>query len=285
MQTTCFSRRRVRTEALLGILAILAIIVLGIGTMGSASAQSIPTTASGYLGSSGAGAQPSSDSSPQPREFLPAPGYCTPCLYYSGDFDSAGPNPDGLLNGNMSLVPLARIFTPFTVPSGHTWYVNGLLINTLSISNTGTHTPKRAGWSIWTGVSAGVAGTLIYAGANKATFAPTGRTLSGVYTEFTVKMALNQPIALAAGTYFLNVTPQCTNSSTCSGQLFYETDVEDALPAHRHGPPSIEDDSFLEYSGNSSYYVAATTQGAGLDLFSFGIEGTCVTGTGAACSF
>ena len=270
---------------------VLAAFVVSVGLSmslgaGWARAQSFPLTARDYIGPSALVSQPASEPASDPERLLPAPSYCTPCLYYSGDFDAAGPNPDALINQNGVVGGLAQTFTPFTVPSGHTWYITGLLINTLSISSTGTHSPKKAGWSIWRGVSAGTAGTLVFAGANKATFTPTGRTLLGVYTEYTVHVALSQPITLGAGEYFVNVMPQCTDPTACSGQLFYESDVEDALPAHHHGPANLVDSSFFNSSAFTLDYVAASSQGAGLDLFSFGVIGTCaVTATASACSF
>ena len=254
--------------------------------VGWARAQSVPLTAREYLGPSAPASQPASEPASGPERLLPAPSYCTPCLYYSGDFDAAGPNPDGLIDQNGAVGGLAQIFTPFTVPNGHTWYITGLLINSLSVSSTGTHSPKKAGWSIWRGVNAGAAGTLVFAGANKATFTPTGRTLLGVYTEYTVHVALSQPVTLGAGEYFVNVMPQCTDPTACSGQLLYESDVEDALPAHHHGPANIVDSSFINSPSFTLNYVAATSEGSGLDLFSFGVIGTCaVTATGTACSF
>jgi hypothetical protein len=217
--------------------------------------------------------------------------YCSPCLYYSGDFDVSGSNPNGLTNENDTIVSLSQIFTPFSVPAGHTWQVSGLLANVLTSqsaasSTTGTHLPKKAGWSIWRGTSAGIAGTLLFAGANGATLSKTGRSGFGM-TEYTVHVTLPAPITLGPGTYFLNLMPQCTNLSSCSGQRFFQSDVEDFFPAHHHGPANLVDQSLLNSNFFGADYVDAASNaiacgGGGCDQFSFGVIGTCtVNGTGA----
>src|SRR4051812_27637844 len=101
---------------------VLAAFVVSVGLsmslgVGWARAQSFPLTARDFLGPSALVSQPASEPASGPERLLPAPSYCTPCLYYSGDFDAAGPNPDGLLNQNGVVGGLAQIFTPFTVPS------------------------------------------------------------------------------------------------------------------------------------------------------------------------
>ncbi|HEY2524562.1 MAG TPA: hypothetical protein VGI29_05850 [Candidatus Binataceae bacterium] len=191
---------------------------------------------------------------------------------------------------NDTIVSLSQTLTPFSVPAGHTWLASGLLINVLTTQpktgrTTRVHMPKKVGWSVWTGTSAGVAGTLLFTGATGATLSETGRSLAGL-TEYTVLVTLPAPITLGSGTYFLNLMPQCTDSTACSNQRFFASDVEDATPAHHHGPANLLDQSLLSSNFFAADYVAATTQGAGFDLFSFGVIGTCsVNGTGAACPF
>jgi hypothetical protein len=133
---------------------------------------------------------------------------------------------------------------------------------------------------------------VLFAGASAAKFKATGRTLvSGTYTEYTVSVTLSQPISLSAGTYFLNVMPQCTDSTACSSQyVLYQSSVEDATPAHHHGPANIIDETFWNSNFFGFDYDAATSAGGcsvgTCDLFSFGVVGTCtVDRGGAACPF
>jgi hypothetical protein len=242
-------------------------------------------TALGSLGMS-AGASGASAASEQPSQaesLAPGPSYCSPCLYYSGDMDPSDPNENALSNENDLIVSPSQVFTPFSVPNGHVWMITGVLINTDPESGT-VHLPKKAGWSIWRGTSTGVAGTLLAAGANKAMFTPTGRTLVGLLSEYTALVTLPQPVALGAGTYFLNVVPQCTDPTSCSGQRFFESNVTDVLPVHHHGPANIVGGSFWNSAFFSSNYGDPNGQGD-FNLFSFGIVGTCTTTGGLACPF
>src|ERR1019366_8091944 len=43
------------------------------------------------------------------------PTYCSPCLFYGGDFDGAGAGANGLYNGNTAAS--ATVYVPFTIPS------------------------------------------------------------------------------------------------------------------------------------------------------------------------
>jgi hypothetical protein len=273
-----------RPFTLAGFLVAVAFLMF-VGS-GSVSAQSLPEATA--LGSAGIPVPPSQsasgpESQPESASLAPAPAYCSPCLYYSGDLNQATGN--GLANENDTGVSLSQIFTPFAVPSGHTWTITGMLINTVTLGAS-IHLPKKAGWSIWRGTSFGVAGTLLFAGANNATFAATGRILLGSVPEYTAKVTLGAPIALGAGTYFLNVMPQCTNPTSCSSQRFYESNVTDVPPLHHHGPANITNSSFWNsnFFGAVADYGDPNSQGA-YNLFSFGIVGTCVTSGGSACSF
>ena len=52
---------------------------------------------------------------------------------------------------------------------------------------------------------------------------------------------------LQAGTYWLSVVPECTNTNdyNCNYATYYETGVEDDPPLHHYGPLEPSDDSFL----------------------------------------
>ncbi len=225
----------------------------------------------------------SSQVSPQsePATTTP-PSYCRPCLYYNGDFDAGGPHPNGLGNGNTEGGDLVQIFSPFTVPLGKKWIVTGFVINAMDVA--GVQDPPTTGWSIWTGVGSGVAGTLIAAGAGKGKLTPTGRSLEGV-NEYTTSVKAS--VTLRCGVYWLNVLPQCTDTgdTNCTTQIYFESDVEDASPAHHHGPANILDESFLSSNFFGVDYVSTVTEcgGASCDLFSFGVIGTATAGPSSGC--
>ncbi|MGB3549401.1 MAG: hypothetical protein WA993_01830 [Candidatus Binatus sp.] len=207
---------------------------------------------------------------------------CKPCLFYSGDSDSSNPDTNSLINGIFSAVPiLAQVYSAFTVPSGRAWHVKGVFINTVNaIASVVVLDPSVTQWSIWADVGSGNPGELLFSGAGNATVTATGRTVSGL-TEYTVSVKLKTAIVLQPGTYWLNVTPQCTNpsDSACSSALFYESDVEDVSPANHVGPANVLDDSFINSTYFSFNYAhtwggSGACGGIGCDAFSFGLIGT-----------
>jgi hypothetical protein len=201
--------------------------------------------------------------------------FCKGCLFYSGDIDPSNANTDGLLTENASL--LVQVYSAFTVPSGKPWHVNGVFINVLS--SVSAVDPSVTQWSILQGVGSGVPGELLFSGASNATITPTGRSFDSL-TEYTVSLKLKGSIVLQPGTYFLNVTPQCSNpaDSTCSSALYYESDVEDASPTNHIGPSNVLDDSFvntsfLPYSFAPTWGTDGACGDVGCDAFSFGLLG------------
>src|SRR5271170_246673 len=62
------------------------------------------------------------------------PAYCSPCLFYSGDFDPTNPKANALGNGVMLIygVGSSSIYMPFVIPSGETWSVRALFVNELA---------------------------------------------------------------------------------------------------------------------------------------------------------
>ena len=287
MQKTCVSWPRQLASGVLGMMSALMVIAAMVGTTPNAvSAQSI--TEASALGSAGlpipaAAPQTQSEANSQPEMLAPAPAYCNPCLYYSGDLNIA--NGDGLANENDGIVSLSQVFTPFTIPTGHTWLITGVLINTLTEGGA-IHVPKKAEWSIWKGTAASTPGTVFAAGANRAVFTATGRSVGGgTIPEYTASVTLPQPVALGAGTYFLNVMPQCTDPSSCSSQRFFLSNVTDVAPLHHHGSANVLNASIWNSNFFGESYVNAGVGISNGSLFSFGIIGTCVTSTGAACFF
>jgi hypothetical protein len=181
------------------------------------------------------------------------PAYCNPCLFYGGDFDPSGPEPNGLYNGNTS--SSATVYVPFTISKGgKAVTVTGLFANieyypSSAVFGAGNGPyATDALWSISTGVASGdlpgappesvvCSGTDTYAdnGASELTF--TGRIAFGLYGEYTTSVQVNGCPELTGpksgspsgtATYWITVVPECTGSCSPIGfELSYLSDAED----------------------------------------------------------
>src|SRR5579863_4974879 len=110
-----------------------------------------------------------------------------PCVFYAGDFDAAGPNPNGLFNANSTLVGIsASTYTPFTVPKkykgakGKTdWAVTGLFVNEQMLDAFGVGiSVSSVDWAILSGVTAGgtpSSATTVCSGTGTPSLTATGR--------------------------------------------------------------------------------------------------------------
>ena len=170
----------------------------------------------------------------------------------------------------------ATTYVPFYVPPGLTWTINGLFSN-----NMGTVSfldPPKIRWTISSGITLGNPGTVIAAGANPATWNPTGRTWqNGYYTEYTAlaHLRLDQSVTLSTGVYWMTAVPECTNAD-CGEIRFFLSDVED-VPAPNHKGIQPNDDSYYVWSAGSYFFTPAwgangPCQG-GCDKFSAGLLG------------
>jgi hypothetical protein len=214
---------------------------------------------------------------PLPLEMPTPPPYCSPCLFYGGDFDATNPNANALENDlvlTFDLIP--RIISiPFVVPSGRRWTVGGLFVNEISLQNF--IDPAAATYSISTGVSLGNAGTVIATGTAHATYSPTGRTWSGM-SEYTVQVK-TKAIVLQPGTYWLSVVPRCTNQNDaqCKQAEYFASDVEDNPPPNHRGSEPGNDSFFTSPEGGLFFVPTAGENGfcsLGCNRFSAGVLGT-----------
>ena len=201
-----------------------------------------------------------------------APSYCSPCLFYGGDINPSAANVNGFANENTLLVPETTVFVPFTVEATEGWEVTGLFTNNLADGYDAID-PQQATWSISTGMSSGNAGAVIASGTAPATFTATGRNAFGL-NEYTVEIELKQPgVRLAAGTYWLSVVPQCTDSgnSNCYIAQYFVSNTQDL---NRYGPPEPVGKTLFHsaYFGyNYTNVCAVNADGCG--AFSAGVEG------------
>jgi hypothetical protein len=204
------------------------------------------------------------------------PSYCAPvCLLYTGDTNPDSPDDNGFANENTLLVAETQSFGAFTVPTGEMWTVDGAFINTIADGYNGLD-PSTSSWSISSGMSSGDAGTIVASGTSTAagtSFIATGRLPFG-FTEYTLKVKISPPVVLSSGTYWLNITPQCTDESNgdCDiAQYFWD----DTFGLNNYGIVPPANDSFF----NSSYFGfdydnLCDVSSTGCQVLSFGIIGT-----------
>jgi len=116
----------------------------------------------------------------KPSPDAKAPGYCKPCLFYTGDFNSSSSSANGLFNaagGALGSSGSAYVYGAFTVPKGKTWTITALIINTLSNSSA---VDSTCTWDVRKGVTSGSGGTDVKTGKGKDTWKATGRTGFGL---------------------------------------------------------------------------------------------------------
>lgn len=209
---------------------------------------------------------------------LTPPSYCEPvCLFYGGDTNSSSPDDNGFANENTLLVADTTTWGAFTVPAGQTWTVDGLFINTISDGYNGLD-PSTSGWTIASGVSSGDGGTIVASGTSTTagtSFIPTGRFPFG-FTEYTLKVRVTAT-TLSSGTYWVNITPQCTDSGNgdCDIAQYY---FDDTFGLNRYGPlePALQGYFNSSYFG-FDYSPLCDVSSTGCQALSFGVIGTGTT--------
>jgi hypothetical protein len=152
------------------------------------------------------------------------PPICNPCLFYGGDITPDDPNAYALNDENTLQLNDIKTLAAMKVPQGHRAVIYGLLFNVLATLND--FNPKTATWEIRAGVSSGNGGTQLGHGSGAANITRTGRQVFGA-NEYTIAVAVNPPLTLDAGTYWFNVTPQCTDSgdANCNTEQFYASNT------------------------------------------------------------
>ena len=215
------------------------------------------------------------------------PCIANPCVFYAGDFDLAGANPNGLWNSNNTLFGLsAATYVPFFVPKkykgakGKTdWNVQGLFMNEQMGDLTGAGLAVASvDWAILQGVAAGgnpSGGQVktICSGTGTPTLTATGRLAFGLTEETILLTGISCP-TLETGTYWMFFLPTTEN-------LAYVSDVEDNTPANAEGPGSepIDSSFFVGAAfGFPTFTPTAPTVcgGIGCDAFSVGVIGTAI---------
>jgi hypothetical protein len=209
----------------------------------------------------------SGDASPTPTPTPTATPTPTPpgnALWYNGDFDGV----NGLANEqdtSLGAGQFSSIYDDFIVTDPSGWDVTSVFSDNLADTNV-----TGANWEIRQGISEGNGGTLVASGTTLTpNVTATGRSGFG-FTEFMVEVpGLN--VHLAAGNYFLNVTP----IGDLTGRSFDSTTV--GLNAVGT-PPGNNQNAFWNSNFFGFNWTLTGNQGFPYD-FSMGVNGT-VTGQG-----
>jgi hypothetical protein len=158
-------------------------------------------------------------SAPVPEGFnshipLP-PALCSPCLFYGGDLNPSAINATGFSDENtLLIVGGGSTYGAVNIPT--TANVWGIVFN---VQADAAFDPLVASYDIRTGVSEGNGGTSVASGTGAAVVSPTGRNFLGL-NEYTVAVSWSTPVALAAGEYWFNATPECLNTLDGSCNVF-----------------------------------------------------------------
>ncbi|HEV3204497.1 MAG TPA: hypothetical protein VGY77_08945 [Gemmataceae bacterium] len=182
-------------------------------------------------------------------------------LWYNGDFDGR----NALANEHDTLVPDARVYDDFNVTDDPGWDLTHLWSN-----NVMTFFPDAATYEIRSGVSVGSGGTLIASGAGAPTIA--FHPISGSsLMDITVDIALDTPIHLDPGTYFLNVTPSASGPTSFERSFNSTTSGANSVgtPGGNNGNSFFDSTSF-----SFSFAATSTLLGSGTWDFSMGVGGS-----------
>ncbi len=206
-----------------------------------------------------------------------APRLCNPCIFYGGNLDVPNIDSAGLSDENTLNVSDSHTYGAFAVPDGKSASVTGLIFQ---VQMSAHMNPKQATWEIRSGVSNGNGGTVVASGTGDATMKPTGRVFLGL-GEYSVAVKF-PAVSLSSGTYWVNVTPQCTDSSDgqCTSfatRYFVSNTVKAADNVHGSWQPVGQ--MFLNSSFFGLNFINWCDPSLGLDstqcaALSFGVIGT-----------
>jgi hypothetical protein len=144
------------------------------------------------------------------------PPACSPCLFYGGDLNPSDANAAGMSDENTLLLPGgSSTYAEVNIPTGTTVTVKGILFN---VQASAAFDPMTASYDIRTGVSEGSGGTSIASGTVTMAVSATGRNFLGL-NEYSL-VAVFPSTTLTSGAYWVNVTPNCTNTLDGSCSVF-----------------------------------------------------------------
>ena len=145
-------------------------------------------------------------------------------IFYGGDDNVNDPNAEGLGDGNTLAVPNSSTYAAVTAPTGSKVVATGILFNVFAdVSGGNNYDPATATYDVRVGVKEGSGGTDQVTGSGAMTVTPTSIIFAG-FTVDNLAVAFAKPVSPKAGTtYWVNLTPQCTDSSNadCSEEFMY----------------------------------------------------------------
>ena len=191
-------------------------------------------------------------------------------LWYNGNLDGRDSQANEI---NNTLIPDARVYDNFLIPSGTRWVITDVFSNDAITAQAAV---TQAHWEIRSGVVAGNGGTLLASGDSPATQTPTGRSLDGI-PEYTITVN-GLGINLGPGSYFLDVAPDIPASDPFDQSYIATTSGAGAIGM----PPGNDGNSFFTSTtlGNTfTSSASGSVLGPGTWDFSMGVDGTSIATT------
>lgn len=219
------------------------------------------------------------------------PAVAAKLIFYGGDSNPSDPNVDAFTNGNTILIPSSYIYAAVTAPGGSKVVATGVLFthvmrcyqNSTFVCTGEQFDPPTATYDIRTGVSEGNGGTDLDSGSGPQSATTTGRCLpfgnGACLPEYYTSVAFTKPLTPKDGTtYWLNESPQCTDSSNenCTeGQYFADNTTEQTNGINPNLQPEFQIFSTSSSFGNSWSNVCDGFGGPApaCEWLSFGVYG------------
>jgi hypothetical protein len=204
---------------------------------------------------------------------------CSPCLWYSGDWDPLNPNANEQFNSD---VPWdhndnGQVFVPVVAtPDGNSLHKHVQISSiTFNESASGIDDFTTMTYELRTGVGNGIPGAVLKSGnCISATAVLTGRS-SGGQSEYAFTCVPAKPIKIAIGTiYWINTTPTFTVSN-----FAFLDDVEDTPAPNQFGWGDDLYNSFFydpafEQNFQPTWGPFGSCHAVGCDAFSVAIAGS-----------
>ena len=172
-------------------------------------------------------------------------------IFYGGDINVDDPNAYSFANGNTLLVPNTATYGAVVASKEKGLVVTGLLFNEVANVQTGKiFDPAIATYDVRKYVMQGNGGVEMAHGSGPQSAVPTGRMPFG-FVEYAVSVRFAKPLVPQSGTYYLNLSSQCTTESNqnCSlEQLFVDNTTQQTNAINPNWEP--EEDLYI----NSDYF-------------------------------
>jgi hypothetical protein len=142
-------------------------------------------------------------------------------VFYGGDINVSDPNAQAFANGNTLYIPATQTYAAVKAPATGKVVVSGTFGN--NSAYLGVFDPANGTYDIRTGITDGQGGKEVVTGTAAQTAVPTGRVPFGL-VEYTISVNFPKPLTATPGTtYWINETPQCTNTQdeSCNNEFYF----------------------------------------------------------------